>query len=270
MKKYNTLYYLLFVLLIMGAFAAMAQNAYGFVILGSVAFVFAGIFLFQLVERLLVKNFREGMMEDSIELGALFFLSAILGLRIFYIHFLYVELIFGLAGMALVIIYSKKALTQFSRFSSNRLWKWLVLTFYTGIIIYIMSMIAAAFFPVLSEPIGVLAFGLVVLVITAAVVKREIFVEGDKKSVLYFLLRLRDKSVLLVALFLVFTAYMGLTKIGALPKMYSNEFPQAYFQLVSEAERDMEKPVEGKYQYEEFKEQYELFLEHNSSRSPIE
>jgi hypothetical protein len=41
----------------MGAFASMAQNAYGFVILGSVSFVFGGIFLFQLVERLLVKNF---------------------------------------------------------------------------------------------------------------------------------------------------------------------------------------------------------------------
>jgi hypothetical protein len=63
---------------------------------------------------------------------------------------------------------------------------------------------------------------------------------------------------------------MGFTKIGALPKMYSNEYPQAYFQLVSNAERDLEQPVEGKFKHEEFKEQYETFLEHNKNRSPIE
>jgi hypothetical protein len=270
MKKYNTLYYLLFVLLIMGAFASMAQNAYGFIILGAVAFVFSGIFLYQMIERLFATNFKDGLVEDSIELGALVLLSAILGLRVFYIHFESVEIIFGLAGVVLVLLYGKKLVKYFSDFSSNRLLKWLVPVFYSSIIFYILSMIAAAFFPSLSEPVGELAFGLTLIVVLAAVVKREQYVEGEKRSVLYFLLRLRDKSVLLGALFLVFTAYMGLTKIGALPKMYSNEFPQAYFQLVAEAEGDIEQPVDGKYRYEKFKEQYQIFLEHNSNRSPIE
>lgn len=270
MKKYNTLYYLLFVLLIMGAFASMAQNAYGFIILGAVAFVFSGIFLFQLIERLLVKNFKKGKIEDSIELSALTLLSLILGLRVFYIHFGYVEVIFGLAGMALVVLYFKKMINSFTYFSGNKLLKWLVPVFYSSIVFYILSMIAAAFFPLLSEPIGELAFGLTLIVIVAMLLKREQYVEGEKRPVLYFLVRLRGKPVLLGALFLVFTAYMGLTKVGVLPKMYSNEFPQAYFQLVADAERDIEKPVDGKYQYENFKERYEIFLEHNKSRSPIE
>lgn len=270
MKKYNTLYYLLFVLLIMGAFASMAQNAYGFVILGSVSFVFGGIFVYQLFERLTVKNFKERMTEDLAELGALGLLAFILGLRVFYIHFLYVEIIFGLAGLTLVILYGAKLIRHFHHFTSNQLLRWIIPVFYVSIILYILSMIAAAFYPKLSEPVGELAFGLTLFIAIVTLIKRENFVDGEKKSVLYFLLRLRDKSVLLGALFILFTAYMGFTKIGALPKMYSNEFPQAYFQLVSEAEGDIEQPVDGKFRHETFKEKYETFLEHNNNRQPIE
>ncbi len=40
MKSYNTLYYLLTVLLIMGAFASMAQNSYGMQIISVVCIAF--------------------------------------------------------------------------------------------------------------------------------------------------------------------------------------------------------------------------------------
>ena len=40
MRKFNTIYYLLFILLVMGAFASMAQNSYGLKIMGAVAFIF--------------------------------------------------------------------------------------------------------------------------------------------------------------------------------------------------------------------------------------
>ena len=72
--------------------------------------------------------------------------------------------------------------------------------------------------------------------------------------------RFKDRSVVLLALFLLFTAYMGLTKIGAIPKMYSDEFPQAYFELVNKAESGQEKAVEGKYRHEAFKEMYDRFI----------
>ena len=43
MKKLNVIYLFLFILLVMGAFASMAQNSYGLKILGGVAFFFAFI-----------------------------------------------------------------------------------------------------------------------------------------------------------------------------------------------------------------------------------
>ena len=50
MKSYNTIFYLLFVLLIMGAFASMAQNNYGMKILAGVAVAFGIVFLIRFLE----------------------------------------------------------------------------------------------------------------------------------------------------------------------------------------------------------------------------
>jgi len=48
-----------------------------------------------------------------------------------------------------------------------------------------------------------------------------------------------------MTLFVLFTAYMGLTKFVILPKMYSDEYPQAYLELVKQAEGGTEKSVNG-------------------------
>ena len=48
MKRYATVYYLLFVLLVMGAFASMAQNAYGLKICGIACLGFALTFLHEM------------------------------------------------------------------------------------------------------------------------------------------------------------------------------------------------------------------------------
>ncbi|MBA2746636.1 MAG: hypothetical protein H0U44_10455, partial [Flavisolibacter sp.] len=58
MKKFNTIYYLLFILLVMGAFASMAQNSYGLKIMGGVAFVFALVFLLEFISVLRTKDKR--------------------------------------------------------------------------------------------------------------------------------------------------------------------------------------------------------------------
>ena len=45
MKNYNPIYYFLFILLVTGAFASMAQNSYGIKMMGGVAFAFGLVFL---------------------------------------------------------------------------------------------------------------------------------------------------------------------------------------------------------------------------------
>jgi uncharacterized membrane protein len=267
MNKYATYYYLLFVLLIMGAFASMAQNDYGIEILGLVAVAFSFLFLIQLISSF---NKRRESKDASgaIELFSLVLLSGILSLRVFYIRFPFVEIVFGIAGLLLVLVYVYKLNKSYKlNCHKSKVMTWLVLLFQMSIILYIASMITVAFLPFLSEPTGGAAFALILAFIFISLVKRKIMVGSESISAFSFVARFKDCSVLLITLFLLFTAYMGFTKIGVLPKMYSDEFPQAYFELVNQAESGKEKPVNGAFKHEEFKANYDRFVKRNSSES---
>ena len=73
----------------------------------------------------------------------------------------------------------------------------------------------------------------------------------------------KDRVFLLLSLFIIFSLYYGLSGSGILPKLYSDKFPQAYYELVNNAETGKEKPVNGKYKYEEFRKMYDQFVERN-------
>ena len=264
MKQFNTLYYLLFVLLIMGAFASMAQNDYGITILGIVSFAFAFLFALQLVPMLTRKEAWD--IWTALELGYLCVLASIMGLRVFYIHFEFVEWIFGTAGAMLVVVYAMK-LSQVYReiHGSNNQLSWLVVCFHSSIIFYTLSMVMVPFIPWLAEPAGAIGFALLIAFGVANYWKKNLLFKGEKISGLAFVGRFKDRSVVLLSLFLLFTLNMGFTKIGVLPKMYSDEFPQSYFELINQAETRQEKPLNGKYKHEDFKEMYDRFVERNAA-----
>lgn len=264
MKRVTTLYYLLFVLLIFGAFASMAQNVYGQKILGGVALIFCVLFISQLVSQL-----REEQRDFTTKLESisLIVLSVILAMRVFYLRFPFVEIFFGVAGVGLMTVYLRKLLQSWhSRKNTGGSLTFLIIIFYGSLILYILSMVSVAFYPILSEPAGGLAFGFLIIFVAFGFVSKEFMVTGEKISVFKFIQRFTDRSVVLAILFLLFTAYMGLTKIKVLPKMYSNEFPQAYFDLVKEAEAGKEIPVNGLYRHELFKKEYDLFIQKRSQK----
>ncbi len=263
MKQLNTIYYLLFVLLIMGAFASMAQNDYGITILGLVSVSFSALFSIQLISFL---GKKESDWSHAIELISLAVLAGIMALRIFYIHFSFVEIVFGIAGMLLILVYVRKLVQAYSSINpkSKRL-AWLIVAFYGSIILYFLSMVAVPFFPSVSEPSGGMAFGLLILFVAGGIAAKEVLYEGEKVSAFHFVSRFKGPGAILITLFLLFTLYMGLTKISLLPKMHSDEFPQSYFELVNQAETGKEKPMNGKYKHEEFKVMYDQFVERNIS-----
>jgi len=62
----------------------------------------------------------------------------------------------------------------------------------------------------------------------------------------------------------LFSLYFGLNRVGVLPPIYSDEYPKAYFELIDQSATGKEKPVNGKYKYQEFIEKYHQFLRDNS------
>jgi hypothetical protein len=263
MKKYVTIYYLLCVVLILGAFAAMAQNGYGLVLLGVVAAFFAIVFLAQLVTYLdKYQDNRDNLL--VIEHVSLILISSILSLRIFYIRFMFVEEIFILSGLMLALVFSVRLVRNYiTLVSKNNVMAWTVLLFQASIVLYIVSMALAPLYPPLSEPAGILAFLSLLAFTISGFINNNFLLDGENLTAFSFINRFRDHSIVLIALFLIFTSYMGLTKFEVVPKMYSDEYPQAYFELVKQAEAGDEEAINGKYKHEEFKELYDQFVSRN-------
>lgn len=260
MRKYVPIYYLLCVLLIFGAFAAMAQNAYGLTLLGVVAGSFAIVFLVQLVSYLTKKQEHRDYLY-ILEGLSLILVCAILSLRVFYVRFLFVEEIFILSGLVLAMVFALRLAKTFNTLlTQSKIIAWTVVLFHASIIFYVLSMVMAPLYPGYAEPLGIMAFVLLIGFGLSALINRGVLVDGEKQSIFSYVLKFRDRSVVLMAIFLIFTGYMGLTKIGAVPKMYSDEYPQAYFELVNQSEQGVESPVNGKYKHEEFKQQYDRFV----------
>src|ERR1043166_4464118 len=142
MKKFSLIYYLLFILLVMGTFASMAQNSYGLRIMGGVGFAFGLLFLFELVSVLRKKGDKDVF--AVIELVCLFLLSSIFALRIFFIRFSYVEFLFAAAGMLLTLIYVRKMVMSFRQLQpKSNLMAILLLVFHLSIILFFVSLVSA-------------------------------------------------------------------------------------------------------------------------------
>lgn len=263
MKKYNTIFYLLFILLVMGTFASMAQNSYGLKIMGGVAFVFGLVFIAEFISGLSKKN-EEKNVSTLIEPACLFLISVIFGFRVFYIHFPYIELLFGAAAILLALVYLMKMILRFRHFKNkNNFLAMLVIVFHLSIILFLGSLAMLPFAPKIAEVTGVVALILLLGFIAAGFFRKDLLVDGENVSAFKMLRRFKGHSVIIVSLFLLFSLYVGFNRIGVLPDIYSDEFPRAYFELVDKATSKKENPVDGKYKYEEFMEKYQQFLKHN-------
>ncbi len=261
MKKFNTIYYLLFILLVMGAFAAMAQNNYGLNIMGGVAFVFGLLFLIQLYSLSTKKGKKDWI--GIAEISGLFLLSVIMGLRVFYIHFAYVEILFTVGAVLLLLVYLRKMVFRYKELQhKNNFLANLVILFHVSIILFLVSLVLMPFTPKLGEMAGTAAFAVLLIFIVLSLYKKKLMLDGDNISAFKKITQFKDHSIIIVSLFLLFSLYVGLNRIGVLPVIYSDEFPQAYYKLVNDAASKKEKPVDGIYKHEAFKEKYEEFIKH--------
>jgi len=262
MKKYNLLYYLLFFLLIMGAFASMAQNSYGLTIIGGVAFVFGLVFIIEIIS-LLRKKKRK--INTLIEPVCLFIISVILGFRVFYIYFSSIEWIFGAATLVLIVFYFFKMVTRFRYYQNkNRFLAVLVILFHVSIIFFLASLAIELFAPSVAEVAGALAIVFLLCFVVAGLLRKQVLVEGDNLSAFRMVKNFKGHSIMLATLILLFSLYFGLNRVGVLPAIYSDEYPQAYFELVNKASTGEEKPINGEYKYQEFMKNYKQFLKDNS------
>jgi hypothetical protein len=263
MKKYSSLYYLLFILLVMGAFASMAQNSYGLNIIGAVAFIFGIVFLIEIIS--LLRLGKEVNVSHFVEPACLVLISIFMGFRIFYIYFPYVEWLFGAATIVLIITYFIGMITRFRYYQNkNRFLAMLVIVFHLSIIFFLSSLVLILFTPFIAEVTGAAAMVLLICFVAAGFLRKQVLVDGNNLSAFKMVSKYKGHSVMLATLILLFSLYFGLNRIGVLPAVYSDKYPKAYFELVEQAATNKEKPINGKYKYQEFMQKYNQFLKDNS------
>ena len=232
---------------------------------GGVAFVFGLLFIAEFITALRRKENED--LFAIVEPLCLFILSSLFGLRVFYIHFNYVEVIFGAAAFVLAIIYLRKMMLRSRYFrAKNKLLALFIIIFHLSIVLFLISLALAPFFPVIAEVIGVGSFALLLIFIIAGLSKKNLLVEGELLSAFQVVRQYKGHSVILITLIVMFSFYLGFNKLGILPGIYSDEYPRAYFELVDKATTGKEKAVDGKYRYEEFMEKYKQFVKKNKRK----
>ena len=98
---------LLVMLAVVGVFAAMARNAYGFDFIGIACLGLSTLFLFQLVWKMVGEygSLHRADIPEMVELFLLSILTLLFGLRAFYIYVDYGEIIFNAVCVLQMVVY---------------------------------------------------------------------------------------------------------------------------------------------------------------------
>ncbi len=263
MNRYAQLFYILFFLLIMGAFASMAQNSYGLTILGIVGITFAITFLWRGIVMLRKKGAKN--FYAIAELFSLSIISVLLSLRVFYIRIQGLEILLIVAALVLITVYLRKMiilgkaiLPQQPKFALP------VVLFYGSLILFLFSLVLMPVHQPSGELIGAIAFALLFIDILYCTFSSKGILNGKTESSFSIIFKLKDHSLLITSIFFLFSLYLGLNRMGILPGLYSDEYPQAYFELVEKSATGTEKPENGVYPYQQFKKSYDAFVTRNN------
>lgn len=261
MSRYNILYYFLFSFLVMGAFASMAQNDYGLPIMGSVAFCFSIIFLVRLLSILISRKNPFA----ALEWLSLVILSAILGLRFFYVRFAGDEIMLAIAAMVLLIIHARKFVQVFLQNRKDEIrGAASILVFRSCVVLFLVSIAVSPLSDMLATWTGTASLGLFVVFIMINLLGAKVIWEEQAISPLRYVGKLRDASVILLVICVISTSYQGLYKTDLLPPLYSDKFPQAYIRLLNNAGSDQNDSSGGLQTSRAYKEAYEKFVERHS------
>ena len=260
MNRYLSLYFLLGFLIIMGAFASMAQNTYGMTLLGVVAVIFAILFVSQWVQR----TKKKGVTADArtVELASLTVMSILVSLKIFQLSFQASRWLMLIAGTALILVYGR-SLVKFIREGSELpvLYRAFKITYYLTLIVFIISFAISDVAYRLSNNLVVVALVMAVVCLVMAVMNRRFLVNGSEETAWSWALARKDRSALLMVLFTFMSMYMVLSSAGVLPLLYSDEYPPAFYTMKDT--RDDGAKDGASMDHRAFKREYLHFVERN-------
>lgn len=259
---------LLVVLAVVGIFAAMARNAYGFDFIGVACLGLAGLLMIQLAWRLMSEygSITHGDIPELVELFLLSLLTLLFGLRAFYIYVDYSEIIFNGVCALQMAVYAFIGYKVFAGTrSSNKALAANLGFFYFSILLFLLS-IAFRSKATWSLGLGVLALITALPFFISVLRQKKYEIDSKSISLLHFIVVSKNKAGLLFLFFISSALFTGLSYFSIIPSIENVERPKDYIELINQAETGKEKPVDGKYQHEKYKETMDVFLKRHGKK----
>jgi hypothetical protein len=258
MKKYSTVYFLLLALLLLGAFASMAQYSYGMKICGLASLGFTVAFL---VELWSIQSGEKKRIRHSLELASLTLLSLIFTLRNFSVEWSYFNVLQTIAFTVLIFLLGYAAFAQIRALKTVRE-ATAIGMYYTSIVLFLFSALVGIIFPQFPQYIILAALASLALFLVLAAIVGPVSSDRDAISTWGYLRhQLKDKSALILIACILVIGFGALHASGVLPRLYYGTYPQGYQNLIESGVTSSDQNKSG-----EFKKRYEVFLERNSSQ----
>jgi len=250
-------------LILLGLFAMMAQNGYGYTLMGIACFGLAFLY-FAGVAWKVIEDFSDLEKKDLVaitELMVLAFLIMLFGFRTFYINIPFGDIIFTTFCSLLIIVYFiiasgiHKAVKRENPALARD-----VLLFYSSILIFLLSLGLRIINPSLAALIGGLGIIASVPFFISLLRNRRFEFSGKSVTLFQFVVASGNKAGILFLFFIFSAIYVGLSNFRIIPSIANADKPKTFIELINQAESGIEKPVNGKYQHEIYKEAMDKFL----------
>jgi hypothetical protein len=244
-------------------FAIMAQNSYGFKLMGLSYFGLALLYLIRIILTLL-EDFSGIAKKDIIgmsELLLLAFMFILFGFQTFYINIPFIDLIFITLCILLLAVYIIIASGIYnSTKNENHGLARNVIFFYSSILLFILSLGFRFINSSLSALIGTVGI-LATLPFLISMLRRKKYDHSGKSiTLLQFIVASGNKAGMLFLFFIFSAIYLGLSNFRIIPGIENAEKPGTYIELRTLAETGKERPVNGKYKHEIYKEAMDRFI----------
>lgn len=269
MKISQVLQSVLLGLIVLGLFAIMAQNGYGFTLMGVSYFGLALLYIARISWKV-TEDFSGIEKKDIVGISEFFLLASmftIFGLRAFYINIPFIGLIYiALCGLLLVVYFIIASGMFYATKNENPGLARNVIIFFSSILLFILSLGFRIINPSLSALIG--TFGILAsLPFFIELMRRKKYYHSGKSiTLLQFIVVSGNKAGMLFLFFIFSAIYLGLSDFRILPGIENAEKPWIYIELRTQAESGKEKPVNGKYKYQTYKEAMDKFLQRHGNK----
>jgi len=263
MKRYYTLYYLLFMIMITGAFASMAQNNYGLKLIGLTCLGFSCLLFFEALfdRKRKTELSPTGKILLTVELLVLGGLALLLFFRSYFIDFNEATLLFSILLTVLTLIYVSYLIRSVSRWwsKSKSLSTGLVL-YYLVLILFLITSILVIGVHSNNSFIGLAGTICLMTLVLWVILSKKIIVEGERITITSHIWKMQNKSFIVLIASLVVGLYFVLNRSNFIPPLYTNEKPSGYLKLIKEAEEGTENANEEDHTYQLFDERYQAFI----------